>query len=216
MRSDRTHKLSFGNAVMREQQSIRRSNHEQVPAPARWFAIHFIAIEQSDHRQCRLLSPRRERPSGSGRAKQRYKFPPFHSTSLVGANKKRYWHFETKRPCSLEVDDQFQLGRPLDRKVGRLGQTYSSISSGSIAALAMLQARLPLLIAAIALAQVRIALLLGTYSGAVGRELRKSGKFPGLRNRSARNNRSICCGADQTSVGPSGNLRPAARTSDQV
>jgi hypothetical protein len=116
----------------------------------------------------------------------------------------------------LRLTTNFSLvGRSTGRS-GRLGQTYSSISSGSIAALAMLQARLPLLIAAIALAQVRIALLLGTYSGAVGRELRKSGKIPGLRNRSARNNRSICCGADQTSVGPSGNLRPAARTSDQV
>lgn len=201
---------------MREQQSIRRSNHEQVPAPARWFAIHFIAIEQSDHRQCRLLSPRRERPSGSGRAKQRYKFPPFIRRVSSARTRRDIGIPKPSALAVLRLTTNFSLvGRSTGRS-GRLGQTYSSISSGSIAALAMLQARLPLLIAAIALAQVRIALLLGTYSGAVGRELRKSGKIPGLRNRSARNNRSICCGADQTSVGPSGNLRPAARTSDQV
>jgi hypothetical protein len=42
-RTDRAHKLRFGHA---EQQYVRRSNHEQVPAPARWFALHFTAIKR--------------------------------------------------------------------------------------------------------------------------------------------------------------------------
>jgi hypothetical protein len=33
---------------MREQQSTRRSNHVQVPALARWFTIHFVAIKRSE------------------------------------------------------------------------------------------------------------------------------------------------------------------------
>jgi hypothetical protein len=40
---------------------------------------------------------------------------------LVGAGKKDGWHFETKRPRSLEVDRQFVLGRLLHRKIGGLG-----------------------------------------------------------------------------------------------
>src|SRR6266436_572318 len=42
-RADRAHKLSFGHG---EQQFISRSNPAQAPAPARWFAVHFIAIKR--------------------------------------------------------------------------------------------------------------------------------------------------------------------------
>src|SRR6266576_3495677 len=42
-RADRAHKLSFGHG---EQQFISRSNPAQAPAPARRFAVHFIAIKR--------------------------------------------------------------------------------------------------------------------------------------------------------------------------
>jgi len=42
-RADRAHKLSFGHG---EQQLISRSNPAQAPAPARRFAVHFIAIKR--------------------------------------------------------------------------------------------------------------------------------------------------------------------------
>jgi hypothetical protein len=51
-RADRAHKLSFGHG---EQQFISRSNPAQAPAPARRFAVHFIAIKRRpriDFNQC--------------------------------------------------------------------------------------------------------------------------------------------------------------------
>jgi hypothetical protein len=39
----------FVDAPVGEQQFTSRSNRAQVPAPARWFAIHFIVIKRSVH-----------------------------------------------------------------------------------------------------------------------------------------------------------------------
>src|SRR6266487_3154764 len=40
---------------------------------------------------------------------------------LIGAGEQRRWHPEAKRPRGVEVDQQLELGRLQDRKVGRLG-----------------------------------------------------------------------------------------------
>ena len=51
-RADRAHKLSFGHG---EQQFISRSNPAQAPAPARRFAVHFIAIKRRPRMDFKVL-----------------------------------------------------------------------------------------------------------------------------------------------------------------
>ena len=51
-RADRAHKLSFGHG---EQPFISRSNPAQAPAPARWFAVHFIAIKRRPRMDFKVL-----------------------------------------------------------------------------------------------------------------------------------------------------------------
>jgi hypothetical protein len=41
---DPRHKLSFGHPVIQEQSRASRSNLEETPARARWWAIHFTAM----------------------------------------------------------------------------------------------------------------------------------------------------------------------------
>ena len=40
---------------------------------------------------------------------------------LVGAGEQRWGHFEAERLGSLQIDHQLEIGRLLDRQVGRLG-----------------------------------------------------------------------------------------------
>ena len=40
---------------------------------------------------------------------------------LVGRRTERRWHNQAERLGGLEIDDQFDLGRLFDRKVGRFG-----------------------------------------------------------------------------------------------
>src|ERR1700716_3990560 len=39
---------------------------------------------------------------------------------VVGAGEQCRWHNDAKRLCGLQIDHQFELGRLLDRQVGRL------------------------------------------------------------------------------------------------
>src|SRR5690348_13526390 len=47
--------------------------------------------------------------------------------NLVGANKQRRRYGEAERLCSLHIDDEFELGRLLDRQIGRLGASENFI-----------------------------------------------------------------------------------------
>jgi hypothetical protein len=49
---------------------------------------------------------------------------------LVGALLQKQWHVQPKRLGGLEVDDQFELGRDLDWKVGRLLALEDAIDIG--------------------------------------------------------------------------------------
>jgi len=46
---------------------------------------------------------------------------------LVGAGEQRRWHGEAERLSSLEIDDQLELGRLLDRKIGRIS-TFQNLT----------------------------------------------------------------------------------------
>src|SRR5262249_43029887 len=48
--------------------------------------------------------------------------PPFTSSfdHLVGAGEQRGGNFEFEGSCGLDIDDELELGRPVDRQVGRL------------------------------------------------------------------------------------------------
>ena len=46
---------------------------------------------------------------------------------LVGANEQRRWHSDAESLRRFEVDDQFNVGRKLDRQVGGLGAFQYSV-----------------------------------------------------------------------------------------
>ena len=56
--------------------------------------------------------------SGHGRraAEERDELAPLSFDHLVGARKQRWGHLNTERLGGLEIDDQLEFGRPLDRK----------------------------------------------------------------------------------------------------
>jgi hypothetical protein len=47
---------------------------------------------------------------------------------LVGAQHDRRRHFETERPCGLQIDNELELGRLLYRQVGGLGAIQKAIN----------------------------------------------------------------------------------------
>jgi hypothetical protein len=52
---------------------------------------------------------------------------------LIGAREQRRWHLEAERLRGLEIDDQLELGRLLDRKIGGFGalQNLVNVSCGA-------------------------------------------------------------------------------------
>ena len=61
---------------------------------------------------------------------------------LVGAGEQRRWHGEVERLSSLEIDDQLELGRLLDRKIGRISTFQNLIDKGCRATEQMVRAGL--------------------------------------------------------------------------
>ena len=70
---------------------------------------------------CRLLRARGQRPRRRRAAEQRDELAPFHSITSSALASSVAGIVEAERLGGLEVDHQFELGRLLDRQVGRLG-----------------------------------------------------------------------------------------------
>src|SRR5258707_11847715 len=49
---------------------------------------------------------------------------------LVSLGKQGLWHGETERLCSVQIDDQFELGRQLHRQVGRRCPAQDPVNIG--------------------------------------------------------------------------------------
>ena len=49
---------------------------------------------------------------------------------LVGAGEQRGWNIEAERLGGLQVDHQFELGRRLDRQLGRLLAAHNAVDIG--------------------------------------------------------------------------------------
>jgi hypothetical protein len=92
------------------------------------------AAQKPNHRHCRLLRPRRERPSGRRAAEQRDEV-----AHLVGARGEPGRHVGPKCFGGLQVDQEFELGSLIDWQVGRRGAivlVFETLSPGGNAATA--------------------------------------------------------------------------------